>query len=156
MQPFVMQPTAEQQAELTVIGQRGTSDPGVAQEGPIAYLITLNTGFRIMYRDSAGAVTDYERAALARIGGRVDVALVAMAAAYLNHLTAETALAHARAYRPSVYMPAHHDAPYNNLWRATEPMFQALKDDDPSLITVSRGYREPVCFSTEDNLASRK
>jgi hypothetical protein len=30
---------------------------------------------------------------------------------------------------------------------------QALKDDNPNLITVSRGYREPVCFNTEANVA---
>ena len=33
--------------------------------------------------------------------------------------------------------------------RATEPLFQALKDDKADLVTVSRGYREPVCFYNE-------
>ena len=37
--------------------------------------------------------------------------------------------------------------------RATEPLFQALKDDNPNLVTVSRGYREPVCFNTDANVA---
>ena len=32
---------------------------------------------------------------------------------------------------------------------ATEPMFQAIADEDPNIVTVSRGYREPVCFDTE-------
>jgi hypothetical protein len=41
------------------------------------------------------------------------------------------------------------------IWRATEPLFQALKDENPELVTVSRGYREPVCFNTEVNLARR-
>jgi len=30
---------------------------------------------------------------------------------------------------------------------------RALKDDNANLVTVSRGYREPVCFNTEVNLA---
>ena len=34
-----------------------------------------------------------------------------------------------------------------------EPLFQALKDDNPNLVTVSRGYREPVCFHTDVNIA---
>ena len=35
------------------------------------------------------------------------------------------------------------------------PVFQALKDENPELVTMSRGYREPVCFNTEFNI-SRK
>jgi hypothetical protein len=61
-----------------------------------------------------------------------------------------------RLYKPDVYMPAHHDAGFSGhtpLWRATEPIFQALKDDNPQLVTVSREYREPVCFDSEINIA---
>jgi hypothetical protein len=62
-------------------------------------------------------------------------------------------------YRPDVFMPAHHDAAISGhapLWRATEPVFQALKDANPNIVTVSRGYREPVCFNTEVNMMSQK
>ncbi len=122
------QPTPEQVAERNEIRQRDTNDSRVITEGTIAYLITLDNGFRIMYRDSGGAVTDYEKAAMQRIG-RVDVALVAVSAAFLHTLTAQRALEHMRAYKPDVYIPSHHDAPFNGLWRATEPLFQALKDE---------------------------
>ena len=47
-------PTPEQAAERAAIRARGTSDPRVVAEGTIAYLITLDNGFRIMYRDSGG------------------------------------------------------------------------------------------------------
>ena len=67
-----------------------------------------------------------------------------------------SALEHMRAYRPEVYIPNHHDASFNTLWRATEPLFQAMKDENPKLITVSKGYREPVCFNTEYNLQRRR
>ena len=145
------EPGATQEAEERAIRARGVSDPRVIQEGTIAYLITLDGGFRIMYRDSGGRVTDQEKAAMARAGG-VDLALVAVAADYLMPLTARQGLEHMRLYRPEVFMPAHHDAPVGgrrSLWRATEPLFQALKDDNPDLVTVSRGYREPVCFNTD-------
>ena len=60
-------------------------------------------------------------------------------------------------YKPSVIMPAHHDgglaAGHDGLWRSTEPVFQALKDANPALVTVSRGYREPTCFNTDFNLS---
>jgi L-ascorbate metabolism protein UlaG (beta-lactamase superfamily) len=150
------QPTKEQQAELAEIRKRGiVGDMRVITEGTIAFLITLDNGFRILFRDSGGVVTDYEKAAMERVGG-VDVALVAVSAAYLHTLTAERALEHMRAYRPDVYIPSHHDASYNNLWRATEPLFNALKAENPNLITISKGYREPVCFNTRYNIESRK
>jgi L-ascorbate metabolism protein UlaG (beta-lactamase superfamily) len=148
-------PTAEQIAERNEIRQRGTNDPRVVTEGTIAYLITLDNGFRIMFRDSGGMVTDYEKAAMERVG-RVDVALVAVSASFLHTLTAQRALEHMRAYKPDVYIPGHHDASFNGLWRATEPLFQAIKDEDPNIITISRAYREPICFNTENNIQQRR
>ncbi len=147
-------PSAEQLAEQKSIRSRGVNDPRVLAEGTIAYLITLDNGFRIMVRDSGGHVTDYEKAVMARIGG-VDVALVAVSASYLQSLTVDQALEHMRAYKPDVYIPAHHDGALNNLWRPTEPLFQAMKAENPRLVTVSRGYREPVCFNTEVNRQRR-
>jgi L-ascorbate metabolism protein UlaG (beta-lactamase superfamily) len=148
-------PTAEQKAEAAAIRTRGTNSPRVIDEGTIAYLITLDDGFRILYRDSGGTVTDYERAAMARVG-RVDLAMVAVSGDYLNPLMVKLALEHARTYRPDVIMPAHHDAPVTAghvaQWRATEPLFQAMKDDNPNIVTVSKEYREPVCFNTEMNI----
>lgn len=139
--------TPEQVAEQRTINQRGVNDPRLAAEGTITYLITLDNGFTVLFRDTAGDITDFERAAMKRVG-RVDVAIVASANTYVNTLAAEKALEYARTYRPGVFMPAHHDAPYNDLWRSTEPMFQMMKDDNPNLITISKGYREPVCFRT--------
>jgi L-ascorbate metabolism protein UlaG (beta-lactamase superfamily) len=143
--------TAQESAEQAAIRQRGTSDRRVIAEGTIAYLITLADGFRIMYRDSGGRITEQEKAVMARVG-RVDLALVAVAASYLNTLTVEQALEHVRLYRPDVYMPAHHDASNYGLWRAIEPIAEALKNDNPKIVIASRAYREPVCFNTEFNI----
>jgi L-ascorbate metabolism protein UlaG (beta-lactamase superfamily) len=148
-------PTDAETAEDKAIIDRGTFDKRVIAEGTIAYLITLDDGFRIMYRDSGGRVTDYEKAAMQRLPG-IDLALVAVSADFLNPLTEDQALEHMRLYKPQVYMPAHHDAPASGhvpLWRATEPIFQALKEANPRLVTVSREYREPVCFDTGINIA---
>jgi len=143
-----------QATEEKAIQDRGTFDRRVIGEGTIAYLITFVNGFRIMYRDSGGRVTEQETAAMQRLPG-VDLALVAISADYLNPLTEKQALEHMRLYKPDVFMPAHHDAAFSGhtpLWRATEPVFQALKNDKPSLVTVSREYREPVCFKTDINI----
>jgi L-ascorbate metabolism protein UlaG (beta-lactamase superfamily) len=147
-------PTPEQEAEEKTIMSRGTSDPGITEEGTIAYLITFDDGFRIMYRDSGGRVTGFEKAAMAKPPG-VDLAIVALTADILNGPTGEQALEHMRLYKPAVFMPAHHDGSLRGhmpLWRATEPVFQMLKDANPALVTVSKGYREPVCFDTRVNL----
>jgi L-ascorbate metabolism protein UlaG (beta-lactamase superfamily) len=147
--------TPEQAAEEKAIQDRGTFDPRVITEGTIAYLITLDDGFRILYRDSGGHVTEYEKAAMAKLPG-VDLAIVAVSADFLNPLTAQQGLEHMRLYRPDVYMPAHHDAGFSGhtpMWRATEPVFQALKDANSALVTVSREYREPTCFDTDINIA---
>jgi L-ascorbate metabolism protein UlaG (beta-lactamase superfamily) len=145
-------PTEGQAAEQNAIRQRGTSDRRVIAEGTIAYLITLDDGFRIMYRDSGGRITEQEKTAMDRVG-RVDLALVAVAASYLNTLTAEQAIEHMRTYKPDVYMPAHHDAPNNGLWRAIEPISEAIKANGfPDIVAVSKEYRTPVCFNTEFNV----
>jgi hypothetical protein len=98
-----------------------------------------------------GAITDYERAAMQRVG-RVDVALAAAAADVLQSLTIHRALEYLKTYQPSVYIPAHHDADLNGTWRPAEPIFQALKDKDASLITLSKQYREPVCLDTKNSV----
>jgi L-ascorbate metabolism protein UlaG (beta-lactamase superfamily) len=143
--------TAEESAEQTAIRERGTFDRRVINEGTIAYLITLDNGFRIMYRDSGGDITEFEKAVMQRVG-RVDLGLLAVGASYLNTLTAELALDQVRTYRSDVVMPAHHDAPAGGLWRAIEPISEALKNENPGIVTVSKNYREPVCFNTEFNI----
>ena len=155
LQSTVTAPTTQQTAEQEVIAARGSSDPRIVAEGTIAYLITLDSGFRILYRDSGGKVTDYEKAAALRVGP-VDLALVATSASYGTALIVEQSLEYVHTYRPSAFMPAHHDAAYNNLWRPTEPIFQAIKDDNPKIVTISKGYREPTCFSTDRNARSNR
>ena len=118
-------PTPNQSAEQRRIHERGTNDRRIPTEGTIAYLITLDDGYRIMYRDSGGAVTPFETAAMAAIGG-VDLALVATSAAILPALTSQQAVEYTRTYRPAAFMPAHHDASVNELWR---PSGAALHSD---------------------------
>src|SRR2546425_949103 len=147
LQRTTPRPTPEQAAEQLAIRARGISDPRVVSEGTIAYLITFDDGFRVMYRDSGGTVTEYEKAAMARVE-RVDIAIGAIPASVLPALTSQQALEYIRTYKPDVYMPAHHDGSINELWRATEPIFQTLKDENPKIVTISKGYREPTCFDT--------
>lgn len=148
--------TDAQKAEDAAIRAKGTGGPRVITEGTIAFLITFDTGFRVMYRDSAGVATDYEKAAMARVG-RVDLAITAFRADFLPIFTIPQEMEYMNVYKPDVIMPAHHDSGQaqgkDGIWRSTEPLFQALKDANPNLVTVSRGYREPTCFNTEINIS---
>ena len=74
----------------------------------------------------------------------------------LDSLTSRRALECLRTYKPDVYIPAHHDADRNGMWRPLEPIFQALKEEDPKLITISKQYREPICFDTENEVQRGK
>jgi L-ascorbate metabolism protein UlaG (beta-lactamase superfamily) len=147
VQSMVPPPTAAQLAERAAIAARGVSGPLVAAEGTVNYLITFDSGFRIMYRDANGdEFTEFEKAASARIGP-VDLAMTATAP-YPTSTIVERGVKHVEMYQPRTYIPAHHDAPYNSLWRPTAPLFQGIKDAHPEIVTVSKGYREPICFVT--------
>ena len=45
------------------------------------------------------------------------------------------------------------DAPNSSLWRATEPIFEEVKRENPNIVTVSKEYRIQACFDTEFNIA---
>ena len=54
LKSFSRAPTPEQAKERAAIRERGTNDPRVVTEGTIAYLITLDNGFRICIATAAG------------------------------------------------------------------------------------------------------
>jgi L-ascorbate metabolism protein UlaG (beta-lactamase superfamily) len=141
-------PTPEEAAEEAAIQARGSSDPRILTEGSLSFVFTFDTGFRLAWRDTGGDMTSYEEEALAR-GGRVDVLVGSIAPLAIARLQAAVLLPMVRLYHPKVFLPAHHDERVGQLIdRATDPMFQAIKDEMPDIITLSRQYREPVCFDT--------
>ncbi|MDB5989567.1 MAG: beta-lactamase [Herbaspirillum sp.] len=146
--------TPEQRAIEAAIKEKGSQDPHILNEGTIAYIITFDDGFRLAYRDSGGLMTDYEKAAMAKIG-RVDVLIGAIAAETIAESNAAILMPMIETYRPAVYFPAHHEERVGaDLDRATEPLFQYIKNAFPDTVTVSKEFREPTCFDTRRNLKS--
>jgi hypothetical protein len=82
----------------------------VITEGTIACLFTFDNGFRLIFRNSAGPITDAERAVVQRIGGKTDVAIVAYMGQYLAERQMAATLPLIQLYHPRLYLPAHHDA----------------------------------------------
>jgi hypothetical protein len=83
----------------------------------------------------------------------VDVLLGAVAANTIAESNAAVLLPMIDTYRPAVYFPAHHEEEVGrNVDRATEPMFQYIKNKYPGTVTVSKEFREPTCFDTRLNI----
>jgi hypothetical protein len=138
--------TPAEAAADSAVTERGSSDPAVRTEGTIGYLVTLDTGLRILWLDSAGPITDAERELMRRIGG-VDVAIVAYQGRFLARPQVATTLPLVRLFRPRIYLPAHHDAIaglFPDL--GVEPLFQAIRDSLPGIRTIAPLYRTPVCL----------
>jgi L-ascorbate metabolism protein UlaG (beta-lactamase superfamily) len=147
-------PTPEQAAIEASIRAKGSSDSHILDQGTIAYIITFDTGFRLAYRDSGGIMTDYEKAAMQQ-HGRVDVLLGAIAANVIAESQATVLMPMVENYRPVVFFPGHHEEEIGGkVDRATEPMFQYIKNEFPDTVTVSKEFREPTCFDTRRNLSN--
>jgi hypothetical protein len=56
-----------------------------------------------------------------------------------------------RTCHPDVYIPAPRRLRQRTV--ARHRAHQAMKDENPKLVTVSRGYREPTCFDTTKHVS---
>ncbi|HZZ95260.1 MAG TPA: hypothetical protein VFE23_22060 [Usitatibacter sp.] len=146
-------PTPSEAGALATIKARGSSSSLITAQGTIAYIFTFSNGFKLAWRDSGGVMTQFEKDALAA-AGPVDVLLGAVAANIIAESQATILLPMLETYRPAVYIPGHHEEEVGGkVDRATEPLFQYAKNEFPGMITISKGFKEPVCFDTQKNLA---
>jgi len=139
-------PTPEQAAAEAVVLARGTFDPRVLTIGTIAYLFTFDSGFRLIWLDSAGPITDQLRALMARIG-HTDVAIVAYVGHYVQETQIPVTMALVSLFNPRFYLPAHHDEIrdiFTDL--GLEPLFLTMRDET-NIKPISLLYRGAVCFN---------
>jgi hypothetical protein len=138
--------TPAETAAETEIKARGTFAPEVITQGTMAYAFTFDTGFKLVWINSAGPVTDGDRA-LAQKLGPVDIAIIA----YQGHPVAETqvpfTLDLVKLFRPRIFMPAHHDEIFGSfIDLGVEPLFEAIQDAMPKTQTIAPLHRRPMCF----------
>jgi L-ascorbate metabolism protein UlaG (beta-lactamase superfamily) len=141
--------TDQEKQQKAEIRARGLFDPKIITEGTIAYLFTFDNGFRLLYRNSAGPITDAERQAAADLGG-VDLAIIA----YQGHPVADSQVAVTlplvQLYQPRIYLPTHHDTIAGTFTDiATEPLFMAIRDALPETKPISPLYRTPVAVDMQ-------
>jgi L-ascorbate metabolism protein UlaG (beta-lactamase superfamily) len=141
--------TEEEQRHAAEIRRRGTGEARVLTEGTIAYLFTFDGGFRFLFLDSAGAITDAERALMSRIKS-TDVASVAYQGMFLAAPQIRATLPLVKHFNPRYFIPNHHDEIAGQfLDMATYPLFMALRDETPGMRFIDPLYRTPICFNTE-------
>jgi L-ascorbate metabolism protein UlaG (beta-lactamase superfamily) len=139
-------PTPLQDGIEKAIMAKGTFAPDVITKGTIAYGFTFDTGFKLVWIDSAGPVTDGVRA-LAQKLGPVDLAIVA----YQGHPVAQTQIPYTleliKQFHPRIFMPAHHDQIFGTFVDlGVEPLFEAIQEALPGTQTIAPLHQRPHCF----------
>ncbi len=138
--------TEEEAAAEKAILAKGTFSPDVITKGTIAYAFTFDTGYKLVWIDSAGPVTDGDRA-LAQKLGPVDIAIVA----YQGHPVAQVQIPYTldlvKLFKPRIFLPAHHDQIYGTFFDlGTEPLFEEIQAALPGTATIAPLHQRPLCF----------
>lgn len=140
--------TPEQTAHAREIAAKGTFSPDVIDKGTLGYAMVLPSGFSIVVFDTAGPITDGDRA-LARKIGRADVLTVP----YQPHPVAEHQVQDSwpfvTTFDPKLVLPTHHDA----IWGAwldlgLQPLREKLRDERPNVKFVDPLLRSAICVQT--------
>jgi hypothetical protein len=138
--------TPEQAAAEAAIRAKGTFDPSVITKGTIAYGFTFDTGFKLLWLDSAGPITDGVRALAAKLAP-VDIAIVGYQGHPVAQVQVPVTLEIVKLFKPRTYMPAHHDQIYGTFVDlGVEPLFEAIEDALPGTRTIAPLHRRATCF----------
>jgi L-ascorbate metabolism protein UlaG (beta-lactamase superfamily) len=135
--------TDEEKKQADAIRARGSTDPRINTEGVLNFLFTFGNGFRVMLIDSAGKVTDAQRAA-AQKSPNVDVAMIP----YVGFEAGiPTVVDYVKLLQPSVVFLGTHDGAGTMNWPANYPPALAIRGISPKTRTMDVIYRTPVCFN---------
>jgi L-ascorbate metabolism protein UlaG (beta-lactamase superfamily) len=136
---------AEAEAEK-VVRAKGTFAPEVITKGTIAYGFTFDTGFKLVWIDSAGPVTDGDRA-LAQKLAPVDIAIIAYQGHPVAQVQIPVTLELVKLFKPRIFMPAHHDQIFGTFVDlGVEPLFEAIQDALSGTQTIAPLHQRPLCF----------
>jgi hypothetical protein len=130
------------------VRERGTFAPDVVDKGTMAFGLTFANGFKVVVLDSAGPVTDGDRA-LAQKLGPVDIAIIGYQAHAVGERQAGETFPLVKLFNPKLYLPSHHDASFGS-WidLGLEPLFERIRDELPGTRFLAPLYRSPICVAT--------
>jgi L-ascorbate metabolism protein UlaG (beta-lactamase superfamily) len=140
-------PATPEQAEAEkAIMAKGTFAPDVITKGTIAYAFTFDTGFKLLWIDSAGPVTDGDRA-LAQKLGPVDIAIIAYQGHPVSQVQIPVTLELVKLFKPKTYIPAHHDQIFGTFVDlGVERLFEEVQAALPGTKTIAMLHNQPMCF----------
>ena len=143
--------TDEEKAAMQRLQRRGAGGPRIDAEGTLTYLITFDNGFRIAYTDTAGAITDEQRAAFANIP-RTDIGIVAYTGRFNATSQNKESMSIVDTFKPRVVLPSHHEdetgigAHYD---MPIYPLGMAVREKFPDAQTIDPLYLSALCFDTQ-------
>jgi L-ascorbate metabolism protein UlaG (beta-lactamase superfamily) len=124
-------------------------DLDIPGHGTIAYVIVFDNGFKLSFRDSPGTVTDGERELMRKLGGKVDVGIIAHQGFGANTVL-DVTMALAKLYNPKIFLPAHQDKLFLGITDfSTTPLFMAFREELPNTRGIDPLYRSPICIDTK-------
>jgi L-ascorbate metabolism protein UlaG (beta-lactamase superfamily) len=141
-----------EEAHAAAVLQRGTMAPEVFTEGTMCLVIDID-GYRIVYRDSGGPVSEEERAFFAASPG-CDLAIVGFIGRPLvRRQLQEATMPLIETYQPRAVIPCHHDDLYPVfIDLATEPLKMRVHEQLPAASTIQPVYVEPVTIGMKSQL----
>jgi L-ascorbate metabolism protein UlaG (beta-lactamase superfamily) len=141
-----------EEAHAAAVLQRGTMAPEVFTEGTMCLVIDID-GYRIVYRDSGGPVSEEERAFFAASPG-CDLAIVGFIGRPLvRRQLREATMPLIETYQPRAVIPCHHDDLYPVfIDLATEPLKMRVHEQFPAASTIQPVYVEPVTIGMKSQI----
>jgi L-ascorbate metabolism protein UlaG (beta-lactamase superfamily) len=147
--------TTDEEAHAAAVRERGSMAPEVMTEGTMCLVIDID-GYRIVYRDSGGPVSDEERAFFSANPG-CDLAIVGFVGRPLvRRQLKEATMPLVETYQPKIVMPCHHDDLYPVfIDMATEPLKMRVHEELPAASTVQPVYVEPVTVGLKSGIITQ-
>jgi L-ascorbate metabolism protein UlaG (beta-lactamase superfamily) len=142
--------TDEEKMAMQRLQRRGAGGPRIDAQGTLTYLITFDNGYRIAYTDTAGAITDEQRAVFANIP-RTDIGIVAYTGRFNTSSQNKESMPIVETFKPRVVLPSHHEdetgigAHYD---MPVYPLGIAVREKFPDAQTIDPLYLSPSCFDT--------
>ena len=143
--------TEAEKAAMQRLQRRGAGGPRIDAEGTLTYLVTFDNGYRIAYTDTAGAVTDEQRAAFASIP-RTDIGIVAYTGRFNATSQNRESMEIVDTFKPRIVLPSHHEdetgigAHYD---MPIYPLGIAVREKFPDARTIDPLYLSALCFDTK-------
>jgi L-ascorbate metabolism protein UlaG (beta-lactamase superfamily) len=114
----------------------------------MAYALVLANGFSLVDFDTAGPITDGDRALAKRIG-HADILTVPYQPHPVSEHQVRDSWPFIETFNPKLVLPTHHDAIWNAwLDLGLQPLREKLRDERPGVKFVDPLVRSAICVQT--------